>query len=175
MRSLEKLDTNPHGDPHREITRLIEVYGNTLLRMCFVYLKDYQLAENAVQDTFVKALKGYSGFLGKAEEKTWLMRIAINTCKNYLRGTWYRYIDPGKALEHIPCEPDPHFERDNSLVLEIMKLAPKYREVILLFYYQDMKIREIGNVLKIPDSTVSIRLKRARAILNNRLRGWYDV
>lgn len=56
---------------------------------------------------------------------------------------------------------------------EIMNLKPKYKEVILLFYYQDMKISEIARVLDAPESTVSVRLKRAREQLKKRLEGWY--
>ena len=70
------------------------------------------------------------------------------------------------AAEDIPKE-------DDTLLREIMNLKPKYKEVILLFYYQDMKISEIARVLDAPESTVSVRLKRAREQLKKRLEGWY--
>ena len=63
--------------------------------------------------------------------------------------------------------------QDDTLVLEIMKLSPKYKEVILLFYYHDMPIREIARALNIPESTVAVRLKRAREQLKSKLEGWY--
>ena len=62
---------------------------------------------------------------------------------------------------------------DDTLLQEIMRLKPKYKEVVLLFYYQDMKISEIARVLNAPESTVSVRLKRAREQLKKRLEGWY--
>ena len=60
------------------LERLMDEYGNTVLRMCYLYLKDYQLAEDAVQETFIKAMKSYESFEHKSSEKTWLIRIAIN-------------------------------------------------------------------------------------------------
>ena len=52
-------------------------------RMCYLYLKDYYLAEDATQETFIKAMKSYDSFLHNSNEKTWLIRIAINSCKKY--------------------------------------------------------------------------------------------
>jgi RNA polymerase sigma-70 factor (ECF subfamily) len=99
------------------------------------------------------------------------MRIAINVCKNYLRSSWWKRIDETALLESIPAE--EHTIGDDTLLLEIMKLSSKYKEVILLFYYQDMKIREIAEVLQIPEATVSVRLKRARELLKTKLKGWF--
>ena len=60
------------------LEHLMNEYGDTILRMCYLYLKDYQLAEDAVQETFLKALKHYGSFQHQCSEKTWLIRIAIN-------------------------------------------------------------------------------------------------
>ncbi|WP_141502369.1 sigma factor [Paenibacillus luteus] len=71
------------GEEYLDMKRIIAEYGNSLLRMCFLYLKDIRLAEDAVQDTLIKVYKSYSQFKGHANEKTWIMKIAINVCKNY--------------------------------------------------------------------------------------------
>ena len=60
------------------LERLMNDYGDALLRMCCLYLKDYQLAEDAVQETFIKAMKSYGTFKHQSSEKTWLIRIAVN-------------------------------------------------------------------------------------------------
>ncbi|HEY5561412.1 MAG TPA: sigma-70 family RNA polymerase sigma factor, partial [Clostridiaceae bacterium] len=146
---------------------------NSLLRMCFLYLKDIHLAEDAVQDAFIKVNKSYINFKGDSEEKTWVMRIAINVCKNYLRSSWWKRIDEAAVLENITVSNSTDALQDEALLLEIMKLSPKYKEVILLFYYQDMKICEIAEVLNIPETTISVRLMRAREILKIKLKGWY--
>ena len=161
--------------PIPDIKTLMKKYGESLLRMCFLYLKDIHLAEDAVQDTFIKVHKGYPNFKGESEEKTWIIRIAINVCKNYLRSSWWKRIDETVVLENIPSINRDETLQDEALLLEIMKLSPKYKEVILLFYYQDMKIREIAEVLNISENTISVRLMRAREILKVRLKGWcYD-
>lgn len=168
MISRSATDQNAKPDIHR----IVEEYGDSLLRMCFLYLKDIRLAEDAVQDTLIKVYSRYSQFEGKASEKTWVMRIAINVCKNYLRSSWWRRIDASAVLENIPGE-NKEVE-DDALIYHIMKLSSKYKEVILLYYYQDMKIREMAEVLQIPESTVATRLTRAREKLKTHLKGWND-
>ena len=155
-----------------DMERIVGAYGNAVLRMCFLYLKDSHLAEDASQETFLKVYRNYAQFDGTAGEKTWVMRIAINVCKDYLRSAWNRRVSVVEALNEIPAAEDsPH--EDDTLLREIMNLKPNYKEVILLFYYQDMKISEIARVLDAPESTVSVRLKRAREQLKKRLEGWY--
>lgn len=163
----------PSRENETSINKLVLLYGNELLRMCFLYLKDIHLAEDALQDTFIKALNCYGQFNGKSNEKTWLTRIAINVCKDYLRASWWRHIDESAVLDSIPAPDGDDILQDDTLVLEIMKLSPKYKEVILLYYYQSLKTREISEVLHIPESTVSVRLKRAKEKLKSKLKGWY--
>ena len=163
MISISVPDRNVAPD----IKKLLDEYGNAVLRMCFLYLKDTHLAEDAVQDTFIKVYNSYSQFRGKSSEKTWIMRIAINVCKNYLRSSWWKHVKESAVLDDIPARENA--VRDDTLLLEVMKLSRKYKEVVLLFYYQDMKIREIAEALQIPESTVSVRLKRAREKLKSNL------
>ncbi len=163
----------PNRKPIPDMNNLVDEYGDSLLRMCFLYLKDIHLAEDAVQDTFIKVYKNYTNFKGDSEEKTWVIRIAINICKNYLRSSWWKRIDEAAVLESITASNSTDTLEDEALLLEIMKLSPKYKEVILLFYYQDMKIREISETLSIHEATVSVRLMRAREILKAKLKGWY--
>ena len=101
------------------------------------------------------------------------MRIAINVCKNYRRSSWWKRIDVVESLNSIPAVQDLQGFKDDTLLLEIMCLSPNYKEVILLFYYQDMSTKEIAQTLNIPEATVSIRLKRAREQLKTKLKGWY--
>ena len=81
-----------------ELQRMLEVYGNDVLRLCTLYLKDRHLAEDALQETFIKVWQKYHTYLGQANEKTWIMRIAINVCKNYLRTAW---IKRNSVLHHF--------------------------------------------------------------------------
>lgn len=155
-----------------DMERIVDQYGTSLLRMCYLYLKDMQLAEDAVQDTFLKVYRNYGQFNGGAGEKTWVTRIAINVCKDYLRTAWRRRVNVVEELNDIPDAEGPHAAEDGALLNEVMALKPKYREVLLLYYYQDLKISEIAKVLGAPESTISVRLKRAREQLKSRLEGW---
>lgn len=157
-----------------DLEEAIALYGNALLRLCFFYLKDRMLAEDAVQDTFIKAYKSFLSFRGESSLKTWLTRIAINVCKDYLKKSKIQIIDDERALMKIPCSDTTEFvsEKEN-IVLEIMKLAPKYKDVILLYYYQEFTIPEISKILKMPTGTVSTRLKRGRQKLKEHLKEWY--
>lgn len=76
---------------------LIDEYGTEILRLCYLYLKDYQLAEDACQDTFLKVYSNFHNFNRLSTEKTWITRICINTCKNYLRNPWKRKVKLGNS------------------------------------------------------------------------------
>ncbi len=151
-----------------DINRIVREYGDSLYRMAFLYLNDVHLAQDAVQDTLLKLYTTKSPFQGGSSEKTWIMRILINTCKNYRRTNWWRRTDVLSAIEQVPInDPEP---AGDELITHIMRLRPKYKEVILLYYYQELKIREIAKVLHCPESTVSVRLKRARESLKSMLK-----
>jgi len=98
------MDVVRGPDSENLISQWIRDYEKELLRLCFVYLKDAALAEDAVQETFIKAYKHLEGFRGDASPKTWLVRIAVNVCKDMRRSAWFRCLKnavaPDKA--HLP-------------------------------------------------------------------------
>jgi RNA polymerase sigma-70 factor (ECF subfamily) len=158
--------------PNETITRLFNQYADSLLRLCFLYLKDRGLAEDAVQETFMSAYKSLNSFKFLSSEKTWLTRIAINTCKNLMRSKSYR--EPVLELsELIPAASESSQETRITVSEEIAKLPAKYREVILLFYYSELKTSEIAKLLKIPRTTVDYRLRQAKALLKKTLKECY--
>ena len=151
--------------------RLLDDWGDRLLRLCTLYLKDVHLAEDAVQETLLKAWRHADTFRGGGSEMTWITRIAINVCKGYLRSPWKRRREPADIMDQLPA-PAAGL-RDDTLPKAIMRLSRPYREVILLHYYQQLKAREIAQLLHIPLSTVTVRLSRARQQLRDELKGWY--
>lgn len=72
------------------LLRLAREYGDSVVRMCCVYLKDYHLAQDVAQETFLQAARKYGALARTDSEKAWLMRIAVNRCKNELRTQWFR-------------------------------------------------------------------------------------
>ncbi len=154
------------------LERAMEQYEESLLRMCFVYLGDAQLAEDAVQETFLKAYRSLSGFRGEASEKTWLLRIAINTCKDVRRGAWFRHVDRNVALDQLrePSAPDAAF--DDSLTRAVMALKPRYRAAVLLCYYKGLTGQEAAQALGVSRATVMNRLRKAKEQIKKALEAW---
>lgn len=154
-----------------DFNRLINKYGTEILRLCYLYLKDYQLAEDACQDTFVQVYKKFHSFKGHSSEKTWITRICINKCKNYLRSSWARRIvlNDKKLRESKGSDKELFSRLENSdLFRSIMDLKPKYKEIILMYYYQQLTVKEIAEILGISESNAFTRLSRARKNLKSK-------
>ena len=83
------------------IEELIDLYGDGILRLCILYLGDRQLAEDAFQETLIKAWKKWDGFRGESSVKTWLTRIAVNTCRDMLRSGWFRTMRRSQPVETL--------------------------------------------------------------------------
>lgn len=156
----------------KDMERLMQEHGTALMRMACLYLRDAALAQDAVQETFLKAYARAAQFRGDAEEKTWLTRIAINTCKDMRRTAWMRMVDRRVDMEYLQGEAEFPLP-DDTVVRAVMDLPKKDKAVILLRYYQNMKLSQISAVLGVPEPTVSSRLKRARHKLEKTLKGWY--
>ena len=144
-----------------------------LLRLCFAYLGDTVLAEDAVQETFFKAWKSFDRFRREAGEKTWLTRIAINTCKDLMKSAWARNTDRSVTPDTLPEGSAPVDEQDDTVTRAVMALPPGLKEATLLHWYQGMTLDEMARVLRLPRSTINYRLKKAKAILKEELEDWY--
>ena len=160
----------PDSHPEAALERLIRENQVSLKRLCYLYLHDQAMAEDAVQETFLKVYRSLKDFRGEASEKTYLTRIAINTCKDMLRTGWFRHIDRRVTAEALPSrqEADPYHR---EVAVAVMNLPRKLREVILLHYYRGMTMEEIAETLEITQPAVSGRLKRAREKLKAELKG----
>ena len=145
----------PDRAPEEKLAQWIRDYQAALLRSCYLYLQDRGLAEDAVQETYLKAYQHWADFRAESSEKTWLFRIAINTCRDMRRSAWFRH-------------------RDQRLTLLVANLPRKLKEVVLLYYYQDFSVTEIAQALSISQSSVSGRLKRAREALRRGMGGVYE-
>ena len=155
-----------------ELDRLMEQYGSSLLRMSAIYLKDADLAQDAVQETFIKAYRHMNDYRGDSSEKTWLTTICVNTCRDILRTAWFRHISR-MDLDTLPEKPAEFEFPDNTVLTEVMRLPAKYREVILLRYYEGMKLKEVSSALGLSDGKLRTRLNKANALLRDRLKEWY--
>ena len=114
---------DPDSLRDQTIEKLILQYQTPLLRLCYVQLQDQALAEDAVQETFLKAYKGFASFRGDSSEKTWLTRIAVNTCRDFQRGGWFKHTDRRVTPDMLPVGTVQPDTEDLDLSLAVMGLV----------------------------------------------------
>lgn len=161
----------PDRTPLEQLDQWILAYEKDLLRICCMYLRDWNAAEDAVQETFLKAWRQMDSFRGDSHVKTWLTQIALNQCRDMRRSAWYRFIDPGVSIDRLPLASPPPSADHLALHIAIMKLKPKYLEVVLLYYYEGYRMNEIARMLHITEAAVSTRIRKARQKLKSELEG----
>ena len=142
--------------------RIINDYGNQVLKICYFYVKDYYIAQDLTQETFICVYEKYGSLRDKAYEKNWIVKIAVNKCKNYLKTVKNTplFLDD---QHHIPSSDQyENILNTNVITYQIMQLPEKYKEVVILYYYEQFQIKEIAQILNEKENTILQRLKRAR-------------
>jgi len=151
---------------------LYEKYATDVLRVCYFYLGDRQKAEDVCQDVFVRLMVN-APELEEGREKAWLLKVALNRCRDLWRGSWARRVVLGSPVfELIPAPDDtPRRDDEEAMMTAVHQLPPAFREVILLHYYQNLGISEIAILMDLPEGTISSRLSRGRKKLETILQG----
>jgi RNA polymerase sigma-70 factor, ECF subfamily len=152
---------------------LMSNYGCYVMRLAYTYTKDTNSAEDISQDVFIKAYNSIDQFRGESSLKTWITRITINTSKDYLKSSWHnkvrffqnKYFNLLIAKEKKTEIQFIDKEENDRLIKGILLLPLKYREVILLYYYQDISTKELSFLLNVPIATIRTRLSRGRKLL----------
>lgn len=162
--------TESEGNAYEiETERLLDDYGNSILRLAYSYLHNMADAEDVLQDTFIQYLKAAPHFRTPAHERNWLLRVAGNLSKNRIDYNRVRQSD--ELSDELAAEG----REDLSFVWEAVKSLPvMYREVIHLYYYEGYPTAEIAVILKEKDSTVRSHLSRGRDKLREILKEAYD-
>ena len=155
---------------------LYERYATDVLRVSYFYLGDRQKAEDVCQDVFVRLMTNAPD-LQEGREKAWLLKVALNRCRDLWRGAWMKRVVLGSpAFEAIPAPDDSERRDDEEAVMQaIHRLPAPFREAILLYYYQGFGISEIAEMLDLPEGTISSRLSRARKKLEELLKDEGDL
>ncbi|WP_163580151.1 sigma-70 family RNA polymerase sigma factor [Gracilibacillus saliphilus] len=154
---------------------LMNEYGQSITRLAFTYTKQNHTAEDIAQEVFIKCYRKLDEFRHESSYKTWLYSITVNLCKDKLKSWSFRNIIfsdllPTKAkLMETPESQLLNFENNRMLADQIFSLPLKYREVIILYYYEELSYNEVSDLLKIKISTVKSRLHRARLLLKHKL------
>ena len=150
------------------IEQLIEEYGDMVFRLAISRVKSKEEAEDIFQEVFIKIYEKMPEFVSKEHEKYWIIRVTINLSKNILKSSWHRKI--------MPLDKEITFEdkEERDVYFEVLRLPLKYRTILQLYYYENFKIEEIAEILKINSNTVKTRLRRAREKLKINLEGGFD-
>lgn len=153
------------------LTRWVNEHSSSLLRICFIQLADRTMAEDALQETFIKAWRAIPRCSESPirNEKAWLTRIALNVCSDMRRSQWMRHFTVTKAIDSLPPSLVAVQPEDKTLLLDICMLPEKYRQVLILYYYQRLTLQETGEILGIDTSTVFYRLRKAEKCLKRKL------
>ncbi|HKL99455.1 MAG TPA: sigma-70 family RNA polymerase sigma factor [Mobilitalea sp.] len=163
--------------PAYDIETLMRQYGNNVLRTAYMYVKDVHTAEDVFQEVFIKVNNKLSTFEGNSNIKTWIIRITINTCKDFLKSAYNRKVVPMMDYQEDAIISESDYDEvekqdTNSHIRKtVLSLPEKYRDVVLCVYFQEMTIAETAKVLNIAEGTIKSRLSRARLKLKEVLEG----
>ncbi len=163
---IKNLKKN-NQDAYKE---LINLHGDRLLKSLYLMTRDLGLAEDIVQETFIKVFKNINKFKGNSSLYTWIYRISQNIAKDILSSKKTSIV-----YEDIEAEPDMTEDiilraiDRNLLKKELNNLGFIYRQVLILFYFEDLSIREISLVLDEKEGTIKSKLSRGRLLLKKAL------
>ena len=157
-----------------EMERIIDEYGDYLKRVAYLYVKNEATAEDLVQDVFISFYEKQARYRQESSLKTYLVRMTVNRCHDYLRSWKHRRVVlfekvTGKQNHMTPERQLIEAAEKRNLVDVLFTLSLTYREVLILYYYEEMSTVDIARVLNCPESTIRTRLQRARKQLKNRM------
>ena len=159
-------------ETEKYIEHLLDKYGNSVLRVAYTYLKNRADAEDVVQDVFLAVIEKRPIFKDETHEKAWLIRSAINLCKDRLKLYWNRNKCPIDEAGEIPCTDS--YNTDSTVLDAVMGLPEKYRIAVYMYYYEEYTTPEIARMLGKSEVSVRSILHRARKRLKTVLKEEYD-
>lgn len=159
-----------------QLEELVETYTTYLLKLSYLYVKDAQIAEDIVQEVFLKLHRIGCAHIEPNKAKSYIVQMTVNRCKDYLKSWHYKKMTVKHYFQ------DNGYERSDEVVQQeersiigaaVLQLPIKYREVIILHYFDEQTTAMISETLRIPIGTVKTRLIKARALLKPLLNDEY--
>lgn len=165
--------------------QLVERYQNQVYRLAWRFFADPDDAMDATQEIFLKAYRSLPSFEGRSSFKTWLYRIAANTCmtlsesrsrrqKTFIQSVidWFT-TPPAPDPSHLVVEQESRAELQEIVQKKIAALPEVYRVPVILRDIEGMSLDQIGQILDIPEGTVKSRINRGRRLLQDSLESFY--
>lgn len=149
------------------LERWIRDYAGAILQTCVYLMPDKSQAEEAIQNTLIKAWRYLGSSKNKriTNERAWLLKIASNTCKDFLREGWHRYMGHGFSFDKLPPKMLCIEDDDRSIRFMVLELSEKLRMTVLMYYFQGLSQQEIADLMNVSLSTVNRRLRSAEGEL----------
>ena len=152
----------------QEVNRVIELYGDTVRRLCMIYLKNYADTEDIFQNVFLKYATSSIKFENDEHEKAWFIRVTINKCKDLLK-SFFR--NRTVSLDDIVEKPEAIPSEYREVLEAVLSLPQKYRNVVYLHYYEGYSAPQISHILGENVNTVYTLLTRSKKMLREKLGG----
>lgn len=170
LNSLIYEETIMRNISNEQFNEKYYLYKPMIYRIAYSYVHSKIDSEDIVQDVFIKYLETDQYFQTLDNEKYWLIRVTINTSLSFLRKTWKQrvFLDDEMINKTIDSSTNIRFNEEENMFEIIYHLPHKYKEVIILYYYEDLSINQISTILKITTSNVKKRLERARNIIRKK-------
>lgn len=150
----------------QEVNRVIDLYADTVRRICMLHLKNSDDTEDIFQEVFLKYALSSVVFESAEHEKAWIIRVAVNNCKDLLK-SFFR--SRTVSIEEAVSLPAVHTQEDSNVLEIVLGLPRKYKDVVYLHYYEGYSAVEIGKILGKNVNTVYTLLARARKMLQEKL------
>ena len=145
-----------YTNKNQYLEKMVEKYSNMIYRLALIRTKTKENSEDVYQEVFLRLAKKMPDFKSEEHEKAWLIRVTINCSKNLLNSKFFR--NTAELKEDIPFET----EEKHNIYYSVQKLPIKYKTIVHLYYYENYKIKEISQILKMKENTVKSYLARAR-------------
>ena len=148
-----------------DIDVMVDKYADMVYRIALTQMKNTHDAQDVFQEVFLRLVKNLSSLESEEHVKAWLIRVTINCSKSNLTSAFRRYTQPMEENSQLILET----KEQGDLYEYVQRLPKKYWIVVYLFYYEELSIKEIGEMTKQKESTVKSQLSRARALLRQEL------
>ena len=145
-----------YTNKNQYLEKMVEKYSNMIYRLALIRTKTKENSEDVYQEVFLRLAKKMPDFKSEEHERAWLIRVTINCSKNLLNSKFFR--NTSELKEDIPFET----EEKHNIYYSVQKLPIKYKTIVHLYYYENYKIKEISQILKMKENTVKSCLARAR-------------
>lgn len=148
-----------------EAQRFVTDYADPILRLCMTYSLTREDAQDICQEIFLKLLEQEKEFADREHEKAYIIKMAVNACKNLLKSAGRRRVVPMDQAERVPAP-----EGESSELIQLIRALPEhYGAVVYLFYYEGYSLDEIAKLCSCTPAAARKRLSRSRKLLAKKL------